>query len=625
MMSGERKNRAGRLTVLVFTLAASVVSARTSRAASPTAAPPSPGPPPAPPAGPKLGRLEQESVNDALVDLAIQVEAHPDGKTIRAIHVVNQEVFSKRDWWFRWFNIFHRTTRGPIIERELLVRAGQAYDAALVEESLRNLQASSSITVGGKPFPAPELSSVVVILPVVAPAQPPGTVDLLVVTRDVWSLRFNTNFEFQESTLSLLATSLSENNLFGWRKFLSFGFSLDLGAIWTGPTYFDPNVAGTRLTMYASANAYYTRETGHYEGDAEALALVYPLYSLDSRWGGGLELSHGNTVARRFRGTSPRLVNLVDLDGDGFFPALRPVPYVYRRKVLTTDASVVRQLRGARVIHRFTGGYLVDSRRSQVPDDFPAPELAPLFLSQIPPVSETRSEPYIQYSLFTPRYAVFRDLNTFDLRENYTLGPSLAVRVAAGLPELGADFRALPLDLVLGWTVAPWGGLGSLSLSGGARLRDQTFIDQSYGARLYLASPMLRRWLRVVVSASVATLRRDTQRRLFALGGDTGLRGYAIGDFVGTSDFIGHLELRTAPLAIFSQRFGGLLFYDVGDAAPSLSALVPKHDFGIGLRWLIPQLNSSVIRIDWAFATQSTTLTRAGFPGRASAGFQQTF
>jgi hypothetical protein len=52
---------------------------------------------------------------------------------------------------------------------------------------------------------------------------------------------------------------------------------------------------------------------------------------------------------------------------------------------------------------------------------------------------------------------------------------------------------------------------------------------------------------------------------------------------------------------------------------------VPRHDFGIGMRWLIQQLNSSVIRIDWAFATQSTTLTRAGFPGRASAGFQQTF
>ncbi|HET6149743.1 MAG TPA: hypothetical protein VFH68_19550 [Polyangia bacterium] len=616
MTSDERKSRARFLAALVVTLAFDLFGAAAAVAADTT---------PAPPAAPQLGRLEKESVNDALVDLGIQIEAHADGKIIRAIHVVNQEVFSRRDWWFRWFNIFHRTTRGDIIARELLVRAGQPYDAALVEESLRNLQATSSIVVGGSAFPAPDLSSVIVILPVVAPAQPPGTVDLLVVTRDVWSLRFNTNFEFQQNTLSLLETSLSENNLFGWRKYLSFGFSLDLGAVWTGPTYFDPNIAGTRATLYAAANAYYARDTGRHEGDTETLALVYPLYSLASRWGGSVELGHGNTVARKFRGTRPRLVNLIDLDADGFFPALQPVPYVYRRKVLTADANLVRQLRGARVVHRVTGGYRVDSRRSQVPGDFPALDLVPLFLRQIAPVSETRSEPYVQYDLFTPRYGIYRDLNTFDLRENVTLGPSLSARVAAGLPELGADFRAFPLGLALGWRVAPWGGLGTLSLAASARLRDRTFIDQSYSARLSFASPMLRRWLRVVVAFGVATIRNDSQRGIFELGGDSGLRGYAIRELIGTSDLLGHVELRTAPLAIFSQRLGSLLFYDVGDAAPSLSAIVPKHDVGIGLRWLIPQLNSTVIRIDWAFATQSTTLTRAGFPGRASAGFQQIF
>jgi hypothetical protein len=68
-----------------------------------------------------------------------------------------------------------------------------------------------------------------------------------------------------------------------------------------------------------------------------------------------------------------------------------------------------------------------------------------------------------------------------------------------------------------------------------------------------------------------------------------------------------------------------LLFYDVGDAGASYRGLVAHNDFGVGLRWLIPQLNSTVIRIDWAFATQSTAFTQAGFPGRLSAGFLQTF
>ncbi len=598
---------------------------------APSLAPPAPAPPaPAPPAPAHLGKLELESVNDALVDLGIRIDPHPEGKIVRAVHVVNQEVFSRRDWWFRWFNIFHRTTRADIIERELLVHAGDRYDAALVDESVRNLQSTSGTTVGATSFPAPDLSSVIVILPIIVVASPqalspqPGTVDLLVVTRDVWSLRFNTNFEFQQSTLSLLQTSLSENNLFGWRKFFSFGFSLDLGAFWIGPTYFDPNVAGTRLTLYAAASAYYSRDTGHYEGNAEAISLHYPLFSLASRWGAGLEVVHSDTLLRSFRGLSPRLVNLVDIGADPFAPTLEAVPYVYRRQITTVDATLTRQF-GVAVIHRLTFGHHIDSHRSLVPEDFPDPAKAALFLAQYAPVTETRSEPFVQYQLFTPRYAIYRDLNTFDLRENFQLGPTLTASFAYGSPELGADFRAFPMLLSLGWTAAPGGGLAQIAVRGSTRLRDQTFIDQRFTASLYYASPMLGRRVRIVAAAGADSLRNDTQRGILVLGGDNGLRGYAIGDFLGTSRVVGHLELRTAPVAVFSQRFGGLLFYDVGDAATSFRSIVPMHDFGAGLRWLIPQLNSTVIRVDWAFATQSTAFTQAGFPGRVTAGFLQTF
>jgi hypothetical protein len=628
-MSSEKRRqprceRPARLTAAsAIVLAASAAVAPVAWADGP---PPAPAPTLTPPipktSSPPLGRLEQESVDEALVDLGIRIDPHPEGKTIRAVHVVNQEVFSRRDWWFRWFNIFHRTTRAPIIDRELLLHAGQPYDGALVEESLRNLQSGSGIVVGGQTFPAPDLSSVIVILPISSAS--PGTVDLLVVTRDVWSLRFNTNFEFQQTTLSLLSTSLSENNLFGWRKFLSYGFSMDLGAFRTGPTYFDPNVLGTRLALYAAASAYYSRATDRYEGDNEAVVLRYPLFSLASRWGAGIDVGHQNTLSRRFRGTSPRLVNLIDLGPDGFSPTLEPVPYVYRRKIVTVDASVVRQF-GSSVIQQVTFGHRVDSHRSLVPGDFPDPAKADLFLAQFAPVSEMRSEPYVQYSLYTPRFAVYRDLNTFDLRENATLGPSLVARIAYGSPELGADFRAIPMQAAVGWVVAPGGGLGSIGLSAAARLRDGALIDQRYTAKVYFASPIWKRAVRLVVLGVSDTLRNDTQRSVFSLGGDSGLRGYAIGDFFGTSELVGHVELRTVPAAIFSQRFGGLLFYDVGDAAPSFSQMLAKHDFGLGLRWLIPQLNSTVIRIDWAFATQSTTLTRAGFPGRFSAGFQQLF
>ena len=88
----------------------------------------------------RSGGIEQESVDDAMKTLGRLIDPAPQGKTIGKVFVVNEDVFSQRDWYFQLFNIFHRTTRSYILERELLVKPGDAYDQALVEESMRNLQ-----------------------------------------------------------------------------------------------------------------------------------------------------------------------------------------------------------------------------------------------------------------------------------------------------------------------------------------------------------------------------------------------------------------------------------------------------------------------------------------------------
>ena len=45
---------------------------------------------------------------------------------------------------------------------------------------------------------------------------------------------------------------------------------------------------------------------------------------------------------------------------------------------------------------------------------------------------------------------------------------------------------------------------------------------------------------------------------------------------------VAHAELRSAPLAITSQRVGGLLFCDVGDAANTFAEPGPAPDVGAG-------------------------------------------
>ena len=563
-----------------------------------------------------LGRLERDSVDEALASLGLSVDPSPDGKLIGQVHVVNQEVFSRHDWHFQLLNIFHRTTRPDILGRELLLGPGQRWDQAIVDESVRALQGPPPLFfANGTRFAAPQISSVVAVVPVASPV--PDTVDLLAVTRDLWSLRLNTDFAFQKNTLSMLTVSLSENNLFGWRKYLAAGFQLDQGRFGFGPTYFDPNIAGTRLTLLATGTAWYARDSGHYEGDSEVFSLRSPLYSLASRWGARFDVSHDDVVDRHF---CDNQLCLVDVAGT-------PVPFSFRRRALNVDAGVVRSF-GQTVVQRLVAGYRVERRRAL--PDFPVdpndPSLADEFLAQWAPLPEVRSEPYLRYELFTARYITYRNFDTFDLRENRRLGPSLAAEIAAGLPALGATFVAYPMSATANWAVAPGGsGFGVAQVRASARARSGQLIDQRISGVLYFASPPIANAARVVMAAMTDAVRADTDRTRLFLGGDTGLRGYNIGEFQGTVEVAGHAEIRSAPLAVHSQRFGVLVFYDVGDAANSYHGLLPHHDAGIGFRWLIPQLNSSVLRIDWAVPTQDGPHTHAGLPGRITAGFMQSF
>jgi hypothetical protein len=325
-------------------------------------------------------------------------------------------------------------------------------------------------------------------------------------------------------------------------------------------------------------------------------------------------------VQRSFQGTHLRLEDLRATPD-----VIELFPYIYRREVTTVDSNVVRSF-GRALIQRVTLGHLYDSRRSSLVPGFPAtPEDGQLFLAQYAPLSQRRSEPYLRYDMFTARYAVYRDLDTFDLRENRRLGPSLSLRVGYDLPALGADFSAPVVGGTASWAEGFAGSYEQLSLQASGRRRGEVWIDQHLKGVGYLATPVFARAFRIVLSGQAEAVRADTANTLYFLGGSTGLRGYEIGDFQGTAYTIGHAEVRSTALPVFSQRFGALLFYDVGGAGSSFAAIVPRQDLGFGVRWLIPQLNSSVLRFDWAFALEDGNLTRAGWPGRFTAGYEQVF
>jgi hypothetical protein len=175
--------------------------------------------------------LEKGSIRRALVAKNVEVEPAPWGKTIGQIIILNEPVFAEKNW-LRFFNLFHVTTRTQSLRNELTISEGEEWDDERILETQRRLK-------------DPLYTTIVVVLPVKSAV--PGQVDVLVVTRDVWSLRLNTKYTLQEGTLTDLIVSLSENNFLGRRKTLALGVTMDQGALAVGPLYIDKNLMGEHL------------------------------------------------------------------------------------------------------------------------------------------------------------------------------------------------------------------------------------------------------------------------------------------------------------------------------------------------------------------------------------------
>jgi hypothetical protein len=564
-----------------------------------------------------LGKLEREAVDDALALRGLTIEPAPEGKTIGTVQVVNLDVFLARERVpLVWANIFHRTTREHHIRRESLLQAGDRYDQDLVEETTRNLQ-------------DPTLSSVVAVLPV--KSSTPGMVDLLVITRDVWSLRFNQDYEAQQNSLLYYTASLSENNLFGWRKNLAAVFTMDQGKMYFGPNYIDPNILGTRLKLQAAFYWIWKRQIGEIaagprEGTSSVFHLEYPLWALARRWGATADFSHFDGVYRQFSGTSLEPVPVGDASASS---ASETAPWEYRLRAMALSSAVTRSFPRPALIQRISLGYEMNLTRPSFLADFPYACATPertQFAEEVFPLSERTADPFLRYELFTPRYRTYRDLNTFDFREDTRLGPSLSLKAGQASTLLGSDKDFTLFQTSFDFATDWWGGLQSVGGSWEARVTGDQVTDQLVYGRATLATPVLARVFRVVAAGNAGFLYENTRKRYFAVGGDNGLRGYPVGEFVGhRAEFIGHIEARSMALKLAFLRLGGLLFFDAGDATDHADSLTFYDDVGFGLRLLIPQLNTYALRADWAFPLQPAPGMPAGWPGRMSFGFRQVF
>lgn len=567
----------------------------------------------------ELGDYERRAVRAAFRRLDLRLVRDPRGRRIGQIHIVNLPVFSERDGPLQRLNNLHTTTRKEVIRQEVLVETGQRWNRSLAEETERNLQDLA-------------FSSVAVVVPVEARAvgDSPRTdtaneprsgrpVDVLVVTRDIWSLRLNTLFEYQDGTLSQLAIQIAENNFLGRRKRLSANFDMDQGSYAFTPEYSDPNVAGSHWQIYMTGGPIFSRQSGDPEGGRGSFQLGYPIWHLDQNWGMQLDVSFEDRVVRRFLGGELRPYDAPST------AETESIPQRYELGLFQATSRGTYAF-GESVRHEISAGYRFVTRSPELVGDFPYPESAQQdFRQDILPRDERLSGPLVAYEFFRPTYVTYRNVDTFDLPETLRTGPSLQMEVSPSFRGLGATKSLAEWSSALAYRLDLFErAYAYAQVDGSGRVDENGWYDLLGGASVRLVSPPVADALRLVARSEASMLARDGQNRLLTAGGPTGLRGYPIGALAGTHRVQLNADIRSSPVEVWNLQVGAVAFWDAAGVDTSWRAVRLFHDVGAGLRLLLPQANTIPLRIDWAFPLRRDQYG-SGFPGRLSMGFGQAW
>ena len=185
---------------------------------------------------------------------------------IGMIEIVRHEVFDGRAASYRIVNKLHIRTRERVIRRELLFASGDVLSKELLEQTERNLRA----------------------LPFVRDARVETTpvdedddgradlVDVRVVTWDTWSLAPRVDLQQLEDR-TIWEAGVSEKNLLGLGKEVTFSHRTNLDRTSDRVLYRDPQLGGTRFVLTASL-------ADLSDGDEEFVSLARPYVSLDEAW-----------------------------------------------------------------------------------------------------------------------------------------------------------------------------------------------------------------------------------------------------------------------------------------------------------------------------------------------------
>ena len=522
---------------------------------------------------------EREALDAALKQYRTGIDPSPDGKLLEGIDIVTLDVFEPRDPVPAVFDIFHTTSKRYVIAREVLLAEGEPYRQSLVDDSVRNLRG------------LPQLS---LVLAVPIPGSDDEHVRLLLITKDVWSLRPNWNFQITNGGLALLTAQPAETNVAGTHSIASLNFVLNPAQVVLGAAYTNYRLDGTRVEIQPSANVAWSRATGAPEGSYGGLTAGQPLFSPRTPWAWDASVNWVDYVYRRFYDT--------DIAVYTDKATKQTIPFAYRGQLYGTQYTLTRSFGWATKHDLTLGVFVARNQYSAAASVTPAisPRTVSDFVAAYVPVSDDRVGPFAQYHTYSKRYVHLLDFETLGLQEDYRLGHEAFVNVYPVTHSLGSSRDFVGVDASVLYTVRMGDGLARAAIESITEAQASSLSDASIEPSLHIVSPTALIG-RFVFDAHLLYRYRNYLNQTSFLGGDTRLRGYPTQEFAGKDVVNVNVEFRTRSIDVWTAQLGLVGFYDAGDAFNGFSELHPYDSLGVGGRILFPQLDRLVLRLDVGF------------------------
>ena len=523
---------------------------------------------------------EQDVIREALEQEDEELDPNPEGKIIESVLVYRLKVFDHRDPVPKWVNVLHRTSRERVIRRELLFRAGDRYDSKVVDESARNLR---------------DIAQVSLVLTVPVRGSAPDRVRVIVITKDIWSLRAAWDPTITGEGISELKLAADEINVAGQHKVVSLRGGFDQGSYYYGAGYQDPRVAGSRIFTSTSASLVFDRRDGRAEGSFGWMWYGQDLYSLDTRWGWGAFAAWRDDVQRSYRGSLQRTYDATNTVGDD------RIPYEWQRGVWYGSNELVRSF-GRETKLDVTAG--VEALRGEYSlgfdeeDGFDPAAVREFRRREVPP-NHQRINPFLELRAHSTRFLRTLDVDTLALQEDIQIGHDVSVRLYPASSAVGSSRDLIGLVASGGYTVPMGDGFVRAISTATAELAGDD-SDVLFTGQLHLQTPRLGVG-RFVYDAFGAYRYRDFYKERYVLGGVDRLRGYSIGFRRGKDVVASTFEFRTTSVGLLGVELGAAAFYDAGDAANGFAAMDLRQSAGVGARLLFPMFDRTVFRADVGF------------------------